>query len=278
MSKLNAVETIESQERMIKKQNREIKKLEREVVSVQDEFFNFKKGQKLKLLEIQKRIKEQSYTIKDLKMQKKVKTRQFEEKHLKQQEKEQTAESKIRELQNKNEILIIENEELTNKITEDNVKNLERDTEISNLKTQIKELEDKIEHIKQTEINELQQKLLVKGDLLEKQTQAVNQLTLDMKKYEVEIAELEYKLSNEQGKHSELGELQKKVGNQEEIIIHLRKTNISNKEKIKSLRDQLNGSNKRINELLQKLKEIPGNEARSGQEITYFQINFPEND
>ena len=273
MSKLDPVETIESQERIIKKQNREIKKLEREIQSAQEMLVEYKKGQKLKLMEIHKRIKEQSQTIRELKREKSLEVRQREELNLEHQQKTQTTESNLNDLHAKIELLQIENEELLNKITENNVMSLEKANEISTLKGELKKLQEEVEHIKQEELNNLQLKIRVKEDLLEKQNQAVNQLTLDIKKYEVEIAELEFKLSNEQGRHGELTELQKKVEKQEEIIIHLRKTNRSYEDQVNSLREKLNDSNKRINSLIQKMKS---DISLAEKKITYFQINVPD--
>ncbi len=273
MPKLDPVEQIETQERIIKKQKREIKKFERDIVAAQEEFFNYKKGQKLKLLDIQKRIKDQSQTIRELKREKKLETRQREELSIKHHAKEQTAGSRLNDLEAKIELLKIENEELINKITEGNVIKLEKENEISDLTTKVKKLQYELDNIKQTKLDGLQQKIKIKEDLLDKQNQAVNQLTLDIKKYEVEIAELEFKLSNEQSKHSELGELEKKVNKQEEIIIHLRRTKNSSEEQISSLREKLNDSNKRINSLIEKMK---ADISLAEKKITYFQINLPE--
>ena len=273
MSKLDPVETIESNERIIKKQNREIKKLERDLQSAQDILVEYKKGHKLKLLEIQKRIKEQSQTIRGLKRETSLEVRQREELNIEHQQKTQTTESKLNDLLAKIELLQIENEELLNQITENNVMSFEKDNEISTLKGNLKKLQEEVEHIKQEELNNLQQKIRIKEDLLEKQNQAVNQLTLDIKKYEVEIAELEFKLSNEQGRHGELTELQKKVEKQEEIIIHLRKTNRSYEDQINSLREKLNDSNKRINSLIEKMKS---DISLAEKKITYFQIDVPD--
>ena len=277
MPEFDPVETIESQERIIKKQNREIKKLERDLVEAQNEFFNYKKEQKLKIMEIQKKFKEQSHTIKNFKMKKKLEARQFEERQIEHKEKDATMGSKIKGLLDEISVMKIENEELMNKLAQNNITIMERNNELSDLKTQLKQLQDKLEHIKQTELDALQNKLKVKEDLLEKQNQAINQLTLDMKKHEVEIAELEFRLSNEQAKQGEAIDLRNKVTSQEELILHLRKTNVSNEERIKTLREQINGSNRRINELLQKLKSGQGH-PQPDQAITYYQITFPEED
>ncbi len=265
----DATEILESQERVIKKQAREIKKLEREITSLRDELLNTKKEQKLKLLEIQKRIKEQSATIKNLRQQTKLEARTLEEMSLKQLAKEEDAFSKI-------ETLNIEREELVNKISQKDVIILEKENEISSLNTEVKGLRSQIEHIKHSELDELRNRLKVKEGLIEQQNDAVNKLTLDIKKYEVEIAELEYKLSNEQAKNAELMGSQEKVEKQEELIIHLRSKNISNEEKIKELREQLNNSNKRVNDLLEKVKALQNRSEPSEVKIPFYQINLPE--
>ncbi|HUX99280.1 MAG TPA: hypothetical protein VMV49_06965 [Candidatus Deferrimicrobium sp.] len=274
--KIKPSETIEIQERMIKKLQRDITQLERTITILQDELLNYKKEQKIRLLEIQKRVKDQSRTIQELKSRTKQETRTLEEMSLEHIEKEETALSKIKGLEEKNELMQIESEELINKITQNNVSILEKDEIIANLNSQINELKNKIEYIKQNELNELQQKIMVKEELLNQQNDAVNKLTLEIKKDEVEIAELEYKLSNEQSKHKDLEELLKKVEKQDDIIIHLRKINITNEEKAEQLRAQLNIANKRIDDLLQTIKALEERPAQSEVKIPYFQIKLPE--
>ncbi len=274
MKKVEEQEIIESQERIIKKQEREIKGLERTITLLQGEIQDYKKEQKLRLLEVQKKIQEQSFTIKEMKSKSKAETRAVEEISLKQLEKEESAFSKFRELEGKLDTLTIENEELNNTINQKDVLLLEKDNDLSTLKTEINALQDRFENLKQTELKELRQKLSVKEDLVSKQNEAVNKLTLDIKKYEVEIAELEYKLSTEQTRNSELKDLQSKIASQEDIIIHLRKTNVINEEKLTELREQLNNANKRISELLQKLKTAQEGVKKEEIKIPFFQLTL----
>lgn len=274
MKKVDEQEIIESQERIIKKQEREIKGLERTITLLQGEIQDYKKEQKLRLLEVQKKIQEQSFTIKEMKSKSKAETRAVEEISLKQLEKEESAFSKFRELEGKLDTLTIENEELNNTINQKDVLLLEKDNDLSTLKTEINALQDRFENLKQTELKELRQKLSVKEDLVSKQNEAVNKLTLDIKKYEVEIAELEYKLSTEQTRNSELKDLQSKIASQEDIIIHLRKTNVINEEKLTELREQLNNANKRISELLQKLKTAQEGVKKEEIKIPFFQLTL----
>jgi len=276
MKKFDPNETIESQERYIMKLERENKRQERNLAEFEAQLLNTKKEYKSKLLEIQNKLKDQSRTIKELKHYGNVNVRQLEELNIQQTTTEQTASSKINELLEKNELLKIENEDLINTITQNQVQLLEKDNELSDLQIQVKKVQDEIENLRKNEISELQQKLTIKEKLAEQQNNAVNKLTLDIKKYEVEIAELEYKLSNEQTKHEEIDEFQRKIENQEDVIIHLRKTNIANEEKIKELREQLNTSNVQINDFLQKIKALEEKESQKEVEIPYFQIKLPE--
>lgn len=276
MSKFDPTETIESQERYIMKLERESKRLERNVTELEEQLLNTKKEQKMKLLEIQNKLKEQSRTIKELKHSGKENVRQLEELNIQQVTTQETTSSKITEILEKNELLKLENEDLINSLTQNQVQFLEKDNEISDLQIQLKKLQDDMEYLRKNEMADIQQKLTVKENLIEKQNEAVNKLTLDIKKNEVEIAELEYKLSNEQSKGADLEELQKKIEKQEDVIIHLRKTNIANEEKMKGLREQLNTSNVQINDLLQKIKALEEKESQNEVEIPYFQINLPE--
>ena len=281
MKKFDPTETIESQERYIMKLERESKKLELEtknaeqkIAHLEEELLNTKKTHKMQLLEIQNKLKEHSRTIKELKHTGNVSVRQIEELNIQKSVKEESSTSKIKMLEDKNELLKIENEDLINTITQNQVQLLEKDNEISTIQTQINKLQNEIENIRKHELNELQQKLTVKEKLSEQQNEAVNKLTLDIKKYEVEIAELEYKLSNEQIKRAEADELQKKIEKQEDVIIHLRKTNITNEEKIKELREHLNTANVQINDLLQKIKTLQEKESPKDTKISYFQIKL----
>ena len=276
MKKFDPTETIESQERYIMKLERENKTFKQNIAIMEEELLNNKKEQKMKILEIQNKLKEQSRTIKELKHNTKENVRQLEELNLQQTTTKVTASSQINELMEKNELLKVENEDLINTITQNQVQLLEKDNEFSELQTQLKKMQNELENIRKNEIGDLQQKLTVKEKLIEQQNAAVNKLTLDIKKYEVEIAELEYKLSNEQSKSADLDELQKKIEKQEDVIIHLRKTNLANEEKIKSLREQLNTSNVQINDLLQKIKALQEKESRKEAEIPYFQIKLPD--
>lgn len=276
MKKFDPTETIESQERYIMKLERENKTFKQNIAIMEEELLNNKKEQKMKILEIQNKLKEQSRTIKELKHNTKENVRQLEELNLQQTTTKVTASSQINELMEKNELLKVENEDLINTITQNQVQLLEKDNEFSELQTQLKKMQNELENIRKNEIGDLQQKLTVKEKLIEQQNAAVNKLTLDIKKYEVEIAELEYKLSNEQSKSADLDELQKKIEKQEDVIIHLRKTNLANEEKIKSLREQLNTSNVQINDLLKKIKALQEKESRKEAEIPYFQIKLPD--
>jgi chromosome segregation ATPase len=276
LKKFDPTETIESQERYIMKLERENKTFKQNIAIMEEELLNNKKEQKMKILEIQNKLKEQSRTIKELKHNTKENVRQLEELNLQQTTTKVTASSQINELMEKNELLKVENEDLINTITQNQVQLLEKDNEFSELQTQLKKMQNELENIRKNEIGDLQQKLTVKEKLIEQQNAAVNKLTLDIKKYEVEIAELEYKLSNEQSKSADLDELQKKIEKQEDVIIHLRKTNLANEEKIKSLREQLNTSNVQINDLLKKIKALQEKESRKEAEIPYFQIKLPD--
>jgi chromosome segregation ATPase len=282
MKKFDPTETIESQERYIMKLERESKKLEMETknaeqkfAQLEEELLNTKKAHKMQLLEIQNKLKDQSRTIKELKHTGNVSVRQIEELNVQQSANQESAISKIKGLEDKNELLKIENEDLINTITQNQVQLMEKDNEISTIQTQINKLQNELENIRKHELNELQQKLAVKEKLAEQQNEAVNKLTLDIKKQEVEIAELEYKLSNEQAKRAEADELQKKIEKQEDVIIHLRKTNITNEEKTKEVREQLNTANIQINDLLQKMKTLQEKESLKDIKISYFQIKLP---
>lgn len=281
MKKFDPTETIESQERYIMKLERESKKLEMEsknaeqkIAQLEEELLNTKRSHKMQLLEIQNKLKDQSRTIKDLKHTGNVNIQQIEELNVQQSAKEESATSKIKGLEDKNELLRIENEDLINTITQNQVQLMEKDNEISTIQTQKNKLQNELENIRKNELNEIQQKLTVKEKLIEQQNEAVNKLTLDIKKQEVEIAELEYKLSNEQAKRAEADELQKKIEKQEDVIIHLRKTNITNEEKTKELREQLNVANVQINDLLQKMKTLQEKESPKDTKISYFQIKL----
>ena len=281
MKKFDPTETIESQERYIMKLERESKKLEMEtknaeqkIAQLEEELLNTKKTHKMQLLEIQNKLKEHSRTIKELKHTGNVSVRQFEELNIQKSVKEESSTSKIKILEDKNELLKIENEDLINTITQNQVQLLEKDNEISTIQTQINKLQNELENIRKHELYELQQKVTVKEKLIEQQNEAVNKLTLDLKKYEVEIAELEYKLSNEQIKRAEADELQKKIEKQEDVIIHLRKTNITTEEKTKELREQLNTAHVQMNDLLQKIKILQEKESPKDTKISYFQIKL----
>jgi len=281
MKKFDPTETIESQERYIMKLERESKKLEMEtknaeqkIAQLEEELLNTKKTHKMQLLEIQNKLKEHSRTIKELKHTGNVSVRQFEELNIQKSVKEESNTSKIKMLEDKNELLKIENEDLINTITQNQVQLLEKDNEISTIQTQINKLQNELENIRKHELYELQQKVTVKEKLIEQQNEAVNKLTLDLKKYEVEIAELEYKLSNEQIKRAEADELQKKIEKQEDVIIHLRKTNITTEEKTKELREQLNTAHVQMNDLLQKIKILQEKESLKDTKISYFQIKL----
>ncbi len=281
MKKFDPTETIESQERYIMKLERESKKLEMEtknaeqkIAQLEEELLNTKKTHKMQLLEIQNKLKEHSRTIKELKHTGNVSVRQIEELNIQKSVKEESNTSKIKILEDKNELLKIENEDLINTITQNQVQLLEKDNEISTIQTQINKLQHELENIRKHELNELQQKVTVKEKLIEQQNEAVNKLTLDIKKYEVEIAELEYKLSNEQIKRAEADELQKKIEKQEDVIIHLRKTNITTEEKTKELREQLNTAHVQMNDLLQKIKILQEKESPKDTKISYFQIKL----
>jgi chromosome segregation ATPase len=276
VKKFDPTETIESQERYIMKLERENKTLKQNIAIMEEELLKNKKEQKMKILEIQNKLKDQSRTIKELKHNTNENVRQLEELNLQQTTTKVTASSQINELTDKNELLKVENEDLINTITQNQVQLLEKDNELSELQTQLKKIQNELENIRKNEIGDLQQKLTVKEKLIEQQNGAVNKLTLDIKKYEVEIAELEYKLSNEQSKSADLDELQKKIEKQEDVIIHLRKTNLANEEKMKSLREQLNTSNVQINDLLQKIKTLQEKESSKEAEIPYFQIHLPD--
>lgn len=275
VKKFDPTETIESQERYIMRLERENKRFERNIAELEEQLLNTKKEQKMRLLEIQNKLKEQSRTIKELKHSGKENVRQLEELNIQQTTTKETAKSKISELMEKNDLLKLENEDLINTITQNQVQLLERDNEISDLQIQLKKVQDEIDNLRKNEISELEQKLTVKEKLIEQQNEAINKLTLDIKKNEVEIAELEYKLSTEQTKRENIDELQKKIEKQEDVIIHLRKTNITNEEKIKALREQLNTSNLQKNDLLQKIKIL---EEKENQiiEIPFFQIKLSE--
>lgn len=281
MKKFDPTETIESQERYIMKLERESKRLEMEtkdaqqkIAQLEEELLNTKKAHKIQLLEIQNKLKDQSRTIKELKHTGNVSVRQIEELNIQQSAKEESATSKMKALEDKIELMKIENEDLINTITQNQVQLMEKDNEISTNQTQLNKIQTELENIRKNELNELQQKLTVKEKLIEQQNDAVNKLTLDIKKQEVEIAELEYKLSNEQTKREEADELQKKIEKQEDVIIHLRKTNLTNEEKVKELREQLNTANIQINDLLQKIKTMQGKESSKDTKISYFQIKL----
>ncbi|MHA1230986.1 MAG: hypothetical protein ACTSRP_03700 [Candidatus Helarchaeota archaeon] len=236
---VNLRETVESQERIINKQDREIRRLKLEIQRLENELIETKKQAKIKELELKNKIKDQAREIADLKIASKQGTAEYKEISKRQIKHQEHAMQEINALNS--EILklkkVISAQE--NKIELYETQISEKEIQVQNLKEQLnarEKAEMEVDLKMQKELEKLKEQLQKKELLLEKQNDAINKLTLDLKKKEVEIAELEYKLSN-LPKNEPDENLKIQLHESELLIKSLRRIIAEKEEKINSLLD-----------------------------------------